>query len=150
MTINITENDWLLTAQQSDSHIQDIRKILQSGERHRHKEIFNQYALKGGVIYKVTIAGLRWLVAKLARLQIVRTCHHDIGHPGTAKTHELLASKYWFPNMKRFVKKYTKLPKLSLFQIRGRQKARLSSPHREDSRTVPHSSHRSSWPLFAN
>lgn len=106
LSITITESDWLLTAQQHDADIQEIKRVLQTGEKHLNKQLFNNYSLKGGIVYKITDNGMRWVVPKLARFQILRICHDDVGHFGFSKTYELLASKYWFVHMRRFVSKY--------------------------------------------
>lgn len=50
--INITEGDWLLAAQEADKNIKSIKEILSSGEIHKNRDIFEQYELKGGKVYK--------------------------------------------------------------------------------------------------
>lgn len=104
----IAEEDWLLAAQQPDKKIQKINKILQSGSRHENKAIFNDYALKGGKVYRVTTSGLRWVAPETAKYQILRMVHDDLGHFGVDKTLEIVSRKYWFPHMKRFVTKYVR------------------------------------------
>lgn len=104
----LSEDDWLLAAQQTDKTINEIKLVLESGNRHGNKDIFLNYALKGGKIYKITSRGLRWVVPKVSRFQLLRMVHDDSGHFGFEKTYELLASKFWFSHMRRFITKYVK------------------------------------------
>ena len=106
--INITESDWLLAAQESNKEIRDIRKILSTGDVQNNRDIFNQYELKGGIVYKSTGFGPRWVVPEEARYQILRLNHDDIGHFAFDKTYDSVARWYWFPRMRRFIKKYVK------------------------------------------
>lgn len=103
---NISEEDWLLAAQQSDKSIIEIKRILESGDRASNVSLFNDYALKGGKVYKITGRGLRWVVPKAARFQILRMAHDESGHFGFDKTFDLVSSQYWFKKMRRFVRKY--------------------------------------------
>lgn len=49
---------------------------------------------------------MRLVVPRSARFQICRFNHDDIGHLGIAKTTERIQSQFWFPKMRRFIKKY--------------------------------------------
>jgi hypothetical protein len=102
----ISAEDWLFAAQQSDRSITEIRQILESGDRKGNKSIFNDYILKTGRVYRITPFGLRWVVPKYCRFQILKLSHDDVGHFGFDKTFELINEKYWFPKMRRFTKKY--------------------------------------------
>jgi hypothetical protein len=104
----ITEDDWLLAAQQGDKGIQSIKTILASGDRDNYKDTFNNYSLKGGKVYKTTSYGPRWVVPDGARFQVLRMAHDEVGHFAFDKTFELVSSKYWFPRMRRFITKYVK------------------------------------------
>jgi hypothetical protein len=107
----ISEEDWLLAAQQGDADIRKIRETLETGEYDENKELFENYALKGGKVYKITPNGLRWVVPQLGRYQLLRWAHdaHDeTGHFAFDKTYELISSQYWFKGMRRFIKKYIK------------------------------------------
>jgi hypothetical protein len=70
-SVLIAEDDWLLAAQQSVTEIVKIKEALETGERTSHKDIFREYALKGGKIYKRTKRGLRWMVPKAFRFQLL-------------------------------------------------------------------------------
>lgn len=104
--INITEGDWLLAAQDSDKGIKALKEILLSGDVQNNRQVFKQYEIKGGKVYKITSYGSRWVVPENARFQILRLNHDDIGHFAFDKTHESVARLYWFPKMRRFIKKY--------------------------------------------
>jgi transposase InsO family protein len=54
----------------------------------------------------VTRGGLRWVVPKTARNQVVFYHHDSFGHFGAEKTLELVKQKYWFPRMKKYIKRY--------------------------------------------
>lgn len=102
----IAEADWILAVQQHDNDICKIKAILETGDRSDYKDIFNKYALKGGRIYKITEKGLRCVVPKAIRFQILRMAHDESGHFGLDKTYDLVSSQYWFTKMRRFIKKY--------------------------------------------
>jgi hypothetical protein len=102
----IDEIDWLLSMQQSDDSIQHIKQLLESGDRDSNSTLFCNYALKGGKVYKITGRGLRCVLPKTARFQILRMSHDDSGHFGFDKTYDLVSSQYWFKGMRLFVRKY--------------------------------------------
>ena len=83
--VTMAEDDWLLAAQQSDKNIHNIRTILETGDRSEHSEIFNEYALKGGKVYKITARGLRGVIPKTIKFQLLRLHNDDIGHLGFEK-----------------------------------------------------------------
>jgi hypothetical protein len=99
--VTISEEDWLLAAQQGDKELHRVREILESGEWEDNKNIFRDYALKGGKVCKITNYGLRWVVPKAAKFQILRMAHDDAGHFAFDKTYELISRQYWFPRMRR-------------------------------------------------
>jgi hypothetical protein len=51
----IDEIDWLLSIQQSDDSIQHIKQLLESGDRDGNSNLFCNYALKGGKVYKILV-----------------------------------------------------------------------------------------------
>lgn len=104
----LAEDDWLLVVQELDPNILAIKNILVSGDRQRHKAVFHDYEHKKGKVYRRTDSGSRGLVPKACRWQLLRFNHDDIGHFSEEKTYERLASKFWFPRMREFVKKYVK------------------------------------------
>jgi hypothetical protein len=89
-------------------NVQEIQKILQSGNQDQNKDVFSKYALKRGKVYRITETGLRWVVPKANRFQILQMSHDDVGHFAFDKTHELVSSKYWFKRMRQFIDKYVR------------------------------------------
>lgn len=102
----LSEDDWILVAQEADPDVSSIKTILQSGERHINKDIFSQYDLRKGRVYRRTEHGNRAVLPKSCKWQILRFNHDDIGHFSFDKTYERIASKFWFSKMRRFTKKY--------------------------------------------
>lgn len=102
----ITLKDWLVAAQCNDKEIQHIKSVLELGDKSTNGQLFIDYELKSGAVYRKTAYGCRWVVPKAARYQVLRMSHDDVGHFAFAKTYELVKSQYWFQNMRRFIKKY--------------------------------------------
>lgn len=108
IVMSITEADWVLSLQLQDPSLVEIRKALESGEADKHKSVFNDYELLGNKVYKRTNHGRRWVVPKPCVWQVIRSNHDDLGHFALDKTVERIAHHYWFPKMRRTVKKYIK------------------------------------------
>jgi hypothetical protein len=70
--------------------IKNIKQKLESGDQKGHKDFFQDYALKGGKVYRVTSYGLRWVLPELAKFQVARKMHDDSGHSAKDKTFELV------------------------------------------------------------
>jgi hypothetical protein len=86
----ISDEDWFLAAQQHDKKIKNIKQNLESGDQKGYKDLFQDYALKGGKVYRVTSYGLRWVLPELAKFQVARKMHDDSGHSAKDKTFELV------------------------------------------------------------
>lgn len=82
-------------------------EVLNRNPVDREEEIIHkEYELKANRLYRRTDKGKRWVVPKKSRRETV-TCHHnDIGHFGLDKTLSFIQSKYWFPNMRKYVKRF--------------------------------------------
>lgn len=104
----ISEDTWLLAAQQQDKEIRGIKTVLETGNMSENKDIFQNYFLKGGKVYKITPQGMRWVVPQFAKFQLLRMSHDESGHFSFEKTYELISNQYWFKGMRRFIKKYVK------------------------------------------
>ncbi|VEN49603.1 unnamed protein product, partial [Callosobruchus maculatus] len=102
----INENDYFREAQNIDKNIKHISDILMSGDQQQHKDIFNNYDLRGNKVYRVTPFGRRLVVPKNCRWQIVKANHDDVGHFAFDKTLDRIKKTYWFPKMNRFIRKY--------------------------------------------
>lgn len=100
-------DDWLTTYQQSDDEIKRIADILKDPKTKETSEIFNQYKMVNDRVYRVLDdSNIRWLVPRGARWHLLKANHDDVGHFGFDKTLARIKSHYWFPKMKRFIKKY--------------------------------------------
>jgi hypothetical protein len=105
--IGIAEGDWVLAAQVSDDLSKQLCAILSKEPTTKEEvRVHREYKLKQQRLYKVTPNGLRWVVPKTARSQIVFYHHDNVGHFGTEKTLQLVGQKYWFPQMKKYIKRY--------------------------------------------
>ncbi|KAL0902831.1 hypothetical protein ABMA27_000613 [Loxostege sticticalis] len=104
--LGVDTEDWLVTIQGADEEVQRIRQILEDPDTPRITDIYQNYKLKSGKIYRVVDSQLKWLVPRGFRWQILKKCHDELGHFGVDKTLDKLKSLYWFPKMTKFVKKY--------------------------------------------
>ena len=90
-----------------DPSIEVIRKILESGAiQSDTKQYFDKFCLKGGVVFRKTEAGNKWVVPKMSRFNVVRLCHDEQGHFALEKTLEKIRENYWFKGMRKFISKY--------------------------------------------
>ncbi|KAK2578390.1 hypothetical protein KPH14_011876 [Odynerus spinipes] len=110
VNIDLTEADWLLSAQLQDEQLLHIRRILLTNQRTEEtKHYFEEYILKSDKVHRrLPENKTAWVVPRNARLQICRLGHDDAGHMGAEKTLERLRRNYWFAGMRRFVAKYVK------------------------------------------
>lgn len=103
--LRITQEDWLLSLQLNDSNIQRIRNLLEDKE---YSEVKKNYIVKNNKLFRVVNNELKWVVPKSARFQLCKLNHDDIGHFSLEKTFHKISKDFWFPKMKRFVKKYVR------------------------------------------
>lgn len=103
---NIEKENWLLTLQIADPDISRIHRTLKPEDDKECRDIRKNYVLKNHTVYRKVDDRLCLVVPKSARWQICRANHDDIGHHGFAKTFEKIQHQYWFPKLRRFVKKY--------------------------------------------
>lgn len=100
------DNDWLATVQSNDTEIRRIKDILSNSDYDDVVEIRKNYVVKRDRVYRNTGDGLRWVVPKGCRWQILQKNHDEIGHFGFDKTYDRIKQHYWFARMRRFIKKY--------------------------------------------
>lgn len=103
--MTIRTEDWLHSVQMSDLKIQLIKNILETKSSHM-KEYQNDYTLRNGRLYRRVGNNLRWVVPNGARWRICQLCHDESGHFAFDKTFDKVKSEYWFPKMRRFIRKY--------------------------------------------
>jgi transposase InsO family protein len=105
--LGLNEDDWILAAQLRDETCERLHKILtQQPVDNEGKRIHEKYVLQQNRVYKATPSGRRWVVPKAARAQVVFYHHDNLGHLGAEKTCEMIKSKYWFPRMGKYVRRY--------------------------------------------
>lgn len=106
--VDITEGDWILSAQLQDDKLARVHKILLARvENSETKQYFQKYELKQGKVYRKMPKGKSvWAVPHAARWQIVRLCHDQVGHLSIEHTLRRIQMNYYFPKMRRFVTKY--------------------------------------------
>lgn len=107
LEVNITKEDWILSAQLQDQHCKHIievlsRKPIDADEKCIHKE----YVLKDQRLYKATEKGPKWYVPKRARRTLAAYYHDKRGHLATEKTVKALSDFYWFPRMRKYIQRY--------------------------------------------
>lgn len=103
--LNITTHDWLYSVQMTDPRLKHIKTILNSADEDI-KDIKNNYVIKDDKLYRRVGSKLKWVVPHGARWRICQLNHDEAGHFSFEKTIEKINADYWFPKMKRFVKKY--------------------------------------------
>lgn len=109
LAVDITSAEWIKVAQLQDDDIRIIKEILASGKVQSDvKDYFDKYELKGGVVFRKTEIGDKWVVPRVARWNVVKMCHDDSGHFAIEKTLEKIKENYYFKGMRRFVTKYVK------------------------------------------
>lgn len=103
---NIETDNWLLTLQMTDPDIARITKILKPETDEEAKDIRKNYVIKNHRVYRKVGENHCMVVPRDARWQICRSNHDDVGHLGITKTTERIQKLFWFPKLRRFVKKY--------------------------------------------
>lgn len=104
--IEIEKENWLLTLQLADPDIARIHKILKPEGDPECKDIKKNYVIKNETVYRKVDDRICIVVPRSARWQICRANHDEIGHLGFIKTLEKIKQQYWFPKVRKFVKKY--------------------------------------------
>lgn len=107
LTVNVNEDDWILSIQLEDSRCKYLSDILSQDPQDKEEELIHkEYVKKDGKVYRKTPLGKRWVVPKTARREVVM-CHHDrLGHFALEKTLESVSKRYWFANMRKYIKQY--------------------------------------------
>lgn len=126
--MHITEADWVLAGQLTDTKIDEIRKVLsQPPKTEYERNIYKNYALRDGRVYRITPRGIQWVVPRGMRQQVVRAAHDELGHFALEKTLKRLCEHYWFPRMREYVEKYISCCIRCLFnkRVSGRKEGYL-------------------------
>lgn len=103
---HIEKENYLLSLQIADPEISHILKILKPEDDQECRGIRENYVVKNHTVYRKVDDKLCLAVPRSARWQICRANHDEIGHLGYTKTLERIKDSYWFPKLRKFVKKY--------------------------------------------
>lgn len=103
---SIEKENWILSLQLADPEISRITKILKPDDDQECRDIRKNYVIKNHSVYRKVDDKLCLVVPRSARWQICRANHDEIGHHGYSKTLEKIQEQYWFPKLRKFVKKY--------------------------------------------
>ncbi|XP_033228968.1 uncharacterized protein K02A2.6-like [Belonocnema kinseyi] len=107
LLIDVTDNEWIKVTQMQDPDLEIIHKILETEDVQANtKQYFDLYDLRGGVVFRRTETGNKWVVPRASRFNIVKMHHDDQGHFAFEETIEKIKEHYWFKGMKKFVVKY--------------------------------------------
>lgn len=106
LPVQQTDRDWIATVQTADEEVKKIKDILSDPSSAQAVDVHANYKLKNDLVYRIVGESIKWLVPKGVRWQILKMNHDDVGHGGFEKTLERIRDHYWFPKMRRFVKKY--------------------------------------------
>ncbi|XP_068148297.1 uncharacterized protein [Drosophila tropicalis] len=82
-------------AQSIDNHIKAVITIL-------NQQSYENYKIKGGVLYKAIDGNDLIVVPKQMENEIIREAH-EIGHFATRKTMHAICQQYWIPHLEQFV-----------------------------------------------
>lgn len=105
--LQLEKSDWVLAGQLTDSKIQQLHRILSGSPVSEYEQkVCHNYALREGRIYRITSKGLKWVVPKGMRQQVVRVAHDESGHFALEKTLCRISECYWFPRMRNYVLDY--------------------------------------------
>lgn len=105
--LTINTQDWISTVQSSDEEVKRIKDVLEDPDTPKIAEIHKTYELKNGRVFRILGEdNLKWLVPRGVRWQVLRANHDDVGHFGFEKTLQRVQALFWFPKMRKFIKKY--------------------------------------------
>lgn len=105
--LRIEAADWILASQLTDDKVKNICDILGKKPTTEYENnIHREFKLENERVYKITNTGLKWLVPKGMRNEIVRASHDEVGHFALEKTLRRICENYWFANMRNYVQRY--------------------------------------------
>ncbi|CAH2218043.1 jg26686 [Pararge aegeria aegeria] len=105
--LSVKTEDWITTVQSADEEVKRIKEVLENPETSRIANTFKEYVIKNGRVFRILENGdTRWVVPRGVRWHLLKANHNDVGHFGFEKTLERVRSLFWFPKMRKFIKKY--------------------------------------------
>lgn len=112
--------------QNQDEDLKTIKDIL------REKTPYNDYFLKGDVLYKFSNDYELLVIPKGMHTQIIKEAHEK-GHFSTRKTKELIANDYYIPKLDGKIQKFISncIPCIIINKKRGKQEGELHPLYKE-------------------
>ncbi|VEN56960.1 unnamed protein product [Callosobruchus maculatus] len=102
---NLMPAGWLFIQQNTDSETAELKQKLQNGELDK-----NQFCIIGSTLCHLSEVNsekvTQYFVPKNARYSLIKEYHDGQAHIGLDKTILSIASHFWFPRMRQFIKKY--------------------------------------------
>ena len=102
--VNANANDGLLSfmrlAQDSDSELQSIKERILKDDKS-----LNDYVIISGKLFRNLNGNHLFVVPRGMRRNLVVSVHDEIAHLGVDKTLHEIKKNYFFPNMRKYVKK---------------------------------------------
>nr|CAI5836698.1 unnamed protein product [Callosobruchus analis] len=107
LSINISEADWVLSAQLTDDRCKFLYQVLSDRPTDMEsRNIHEEYTLKDNRIFKITRNGPRWVVPRNARRAVTAYYHDSAGHFALEKTLSAISQNYWFPQMRKYIDRH--------------------------------------------
>lgn len=132
--VSLSDTDWFLTLQLQDSKVQSIMQDLGSGQV--SADTRKHYCVRDSRLFKKTVDGDRLYVPSVAKLQLLRKHHDEVGHIGAERCLELLRGTYYFPKMRQTVQKYVHAC-MNCAYAKGNYGRKEGFLHSIERRTVP-------------
>lgn len=105
--MRITKAYWVLAGQLTDAKICEIRRVLSQPQRTEYEnDIYKNYALRDGRVYRITARGVQWVVPRGMRQKVVRAAHDEMGYFALEEPLYRLCEHYWFSRMREYVQNY--------------------------------------------
>lgn len=108
MNVFTQNDDWVVALQLKDHEISRIKDILEDkleGEPDE-KKIRNDFEIVDGRVFVKTEKGLRFYVPRGVRFNVMHAVHNEMGHRELTSCLNQLRKDYWWPRMRRDIKKY--------------------------------------------
>ncbi|UYV68366.1 hypothetical protein LAZ67_5004095, partial [Cordylochernes scorpioides] len=147
----ITLEEQILMIQHSDPELRDLIQIFRKdpcdrtvGEQNR----INDYSYKGGRLFRMVKNGEEeralYVIPKSMRKSLIVKFHDLMGHFATDRTVNKIKELYWFPSMKRYVRRHVAMCLECLFnKVPGGKQQGFLHPIKSDKRpfSIVHMGH---------
>lgn len=127
MAIGMLQMDWISTLQRQDPDIESTINNCANVTTPLDPKVISakkEYEVKNHKLFKKTEDGLKFMVPRGLRWNVVKSHHDDVGHFGLENTVKLIKKNYWFPKMHTIVKKYINSCLGCLYNKRGDDETR--------------------------